>query len=616
MNGTWYFPTTGGGDDDGINDAGLEQFEGDRERFITRECIQNSLDARVDNKKPVKVEFSRFEMPKLLVPGSEELSDVLERARRYSSNQERSNALYVNALDCMRHDRIAVLKISDYNTTGLNGGDKETDKSWYRLVRSNGTSSMTGDGGGSFGIGKSAPFATSSIRTVFYSTKLADGSVAFQGKARLSSFEQNNDVKRGIGQYGELIGDNKGVKAFRTRESIPDIFEREEQGTDIYVMGYKSGNDWSRKIAEAVLDNFWMAIREKTLEVVIKNEGQVLIAINADNLDETMNRYMGDPETKLYYEAIKDSSREFKDVLPALGEVEFFVKIGAGPKNVLCARRSLMKVHTLYRLRVLPEDYVGVLIVRGESGNQNLRMLEPPAHDKWDKMRGSSENQQALNDLRQYVVDCLRQISSERSTNVEEIPDLGRYLPDDMANDDRDAIFYSEGEEMTFGDAQSETATQHGAHQENTETETIGQTRARVAQVIRPGTIGGDRKKAGKRNRGKGSGGHSGAGEPDGSTKYVDVSGMTVRTTEVSRHGKRAYIIRITPSVDDRGSICVVAFGDGEYFPMDIANVKDTEGNPYKFDGSTIEDLTFKAGQQLELEVELASSRRYALGVK
>lgn len=61
-----------------------------------------------------------------------------------------------------------VLRISDFNTKGLEGADTGDYKSsWGRLVKCNGASNQNSTAGGSYGIGKSASFLCSDLRTVF-----------------------------------------------------------------------------------------------------------------------------------------------------------------------------------------------------------------------------------------------------------------------------------------------------------------------------------------------------------------------------------------------------------------------------------------------------------------
>src|SRR6185437_12894073 len=42
----WFFASNDGGEDKGLNDAGVVTFKGNIYRYLAREIIQNSLDAR------------------------------------------------------------------------------------------------------------------------------------------------------------------------------------------------------------------------------------------------------------------------------------------------------------------------------------------------------------------------------------------------------------------------------------------------------------------------------------------------------------------------------------------------------------------------------------------
>ena len=54
----WNFPGNNFGTLSGIGEAGIETFKGSPCRSLAREICQNSLDARLDPGKPVRVEFS------------------------------------------------------------------------------------------------------------------------------------------------------------------------------------------------------------------------------------------------------------------------------------------------------------------------------------------------------------------------------------------------------------------------------------------------------------------------------------------------------------------------------------------------------------------------------
>ena len=71
----------------------------------------------------------------------------------------------------------------------MKGSDTcEKGTNWSRLVKENGSSNKGQSSGGSFGIGKSATFACSDLRTVFYSSLDVKGLRSNFGVAKLVSF--------------------------------------------------------------------------------------------------------------------------------------------------------------------------------------------------------------------------------------------------------------------------------------------------------------------------------------------------------------------------------------------------------------------------------------------
>src|SRR3989338_2321677 len=84
----WYFHSTDHGENDGFSDSLLEYFQGAHERYVAREAIQNSVDARDDYGKPVSVVFEKFSMPATALPGREELLSRLNRCLAFVRGQE------------------------------------------------------------------------------------------------------------------------------------------------------------------------------------------------------------------------------------------------------------------------------------------------------------------------------------------------------------------------------------------------------------------------------------------------------------------------------------------------------------------------------------------------
>src|SRR3989344_5988503 len=135
----WFFPSTDHGENDGFADSLLESFQGDHEKYIAREAIQNAVDARLDYGKPVRVIFEKFSMPASALPGHVELLGRMRRCLAFVKRQPKAEDFFKSAIALLKGKELPVLKISDFNTRGLSGGDDDVDGNWYRLVRAAGT---------------------------------------------------------------------------------------------------------------------------------------------------------------------------------------------------------------------------------------------------------------------------------------------------------------------------------------------------------------------------------------------------------------------------------------------------------------------------------------------
>lgn len=616
MSFKWHFPSTGNGDEDGINDPLRETFEGDHERYIARESIQNSLDARKDSSKPVLVKFERFDMPVEQIPGLRELEDMLKRAQDYSKNQDRSDAFYRGALSLLQQPTISVLKVSDFNTIGLNGSDEDTGGGWYKLTRGVGVNSMSGVGGGSFGIGKGAPFAASGLRTVFYSTINEDGDYVFKGKARLSSFKnEEDDVRRGIGDYGLEI--ERGVSSVRNKDNIPAFFRRSEQGTDVYVIGYQTlQQDWTWLLLNSLLNNFWAAIHFNELDVELAENGKVIHTVNEDNLDELMAEYAsGKSDSYKFYKAVTEPTKLIEKTLPTLKGVSLFVKTGEGfPKAVQMMRKSKMVVDTLDNYRVLPEPYAAVFICDSDDGNKLLRDLEPPAHDEWDPERNKDYGKQVIKEMKDFIRDSLRSMADDRDVEPEDIPELSRWLPEDEERDDMNPYLGSTGE-PTGEQADIETAREVGAQREIAEANTV-KVRQREVSLTQGFARGGDEPPVGTKDIKNKT--HTASVDTDesGNVPRINPANIRFRAREINRDGRRIYQAVITSSDSETGAVKLMAIGDDVDYPVELESVVDAAGTAVDFNGALIKDLVLKPNEPIKLFISLKNHKRYALGVE
>lgn len=604
----WYFPSTDHGENNGFADSQLQHFEGDHEKYIARETIQNAVDARLDYGVPVTVVFERINMPGELFPGRDELIKISGRCLSFLGSDEKPKEFFQEAAALLKSKNIPILKISDFNTKGLSGSDDDVAGNWYRLVKASGTSSPKGVKGGSFGIGKGAPIAASALRTVFYSSINERGEQVFQGKARLvSHHDEEGDVRQGVGFYGV-----DGYMAVRESGLVPDLFKRTEQGTDIFVMGYKSGSGWEQKLIKSVLDNFWLAIYQGQLEVTVRDGSE--INITKGSLEKCFDAFDAQ-DAKFFFEAFINPTQTFEaEDLKYLGKVTLCIRKGdefPSPGKVMMVRKPKMFVQDK-KFRALREPYAGVVICEDDRGNELLRDLEPPAHDKWDKDR-SPKGQAALRELETFINQSLKSMGDSLTSEPQDIPGLDRYLPD---SEERDYLPSAIGEafEETGLSSDEESGREVGAEKTSA---------SDVETVVRTSSV--TNKQLSNIKPSQPQGGHGGAsrGKKAGSDEG-EKEGMRISTSSISfrsfiQNGANGleYHLAITGRDDCEGGIRIVAVGDDGSYPVELESATDVRsGKQYETGNSMIKGMAIEKGKTIKIAVRLSSKKRYTLGIE
>jgi len=444
-----HFPPLNGGEETGFNDAGVEQFKHDRIESLMRECTQNSsdaLDETLGDGKKVRVEFELIDVPVKDLPGSEELKAHLQACLDYvtadavDSKEKKAQQFFRKGVDLLKANTIPCLLVRDFNTTGLTGGDEDRGGRWHSLVKAKGSSNKSDDSaGGSFGIGKSAPFACSALRTVFYGTRNADG-VAVQGKSVLiTHHDESGEQTQGVG----FIGRRNGNKVFALREEagIPGYLRRDDNGTDVLVVGFTE-RDWADKIKSAALTHFWPALELKRIEFTIKEAGKKAVQINHDNLDDGL--------TWLRKTGLTDNAKEIPEFLDVFrtksnvlnvknaGECRFYVKISNGekdyPNTVCCFRTNAMVID--YMTLKMSGNFCGVFMCDSKKGSKVFREMEPPRHDKWTPSQPQDEDVQArcqetYDDMREQCRDVIRKLIEKDIKESVDPDELELAIPND-----------------------------------------------------------------------------------------------------------------------------------------------------------------------------------------
>lgn len=442
---SWFFPVANFGTKQGLNDSGLETFLDKPLESLVRETIQNSLDAlKPGSKGPVRVTFDFFDRPIKDFPGIDSLRHEYIPKALTSWSKDSKEYEYLRAMDnSLRHNStVKILRIADYNTTGLD------ERNWNALVKETGVSSKRDtQAAGSKGIGKNAPFAASSYRAVIYNTKT-------------NAYERSIGVMIGVSfadsDGGDGISQSRGYlgaefnKPFEHQYSF--LRDRDEIGTDVFVVGVKREYaDAQASIILSALEHFMLSIYNGTLEVGVDGA-----TITKDTLIEHVDTLFAsiDDDTdlnklkhiKCYLDVLSSPDakvikldKSFVRTYNFINSVDdaIFRLLPADPisstNKVLLARKSGMTIkEKSFRMGVY---FSGIFLANGDDLNTFLRNLESAEHDDWIAERADYNERQVarrfLRELEVFLRENIRLLIEDDSEEVVDAYGMAELLPDD-----------------------------------------------------------------------------------------------------------------------------------------------------------------------------------------
>lgn len=617
----WYFPDNKGGQDEGFENQGINQFKMSPYGKLAREIIQNSYDAKIKGEdKKVKVEFKLVKMDKNRIPNLESIKESINASAEYFPESERLEKFRQVANEKFESDTIDVLKISDYNTTGLVGIEKRINSAWYGLIKSSGNSTKSGVSGGSYGSGKHAAFVFSYFRTILYGTYVEDEGYAFQGKSILCSHKKDGVVKSNIGYWGNITEDE--CKPIRNQETMDEFYRRNQTGTDLYIIGAKlEKEEWVENIIYSVIENFWKLIIEDKLEVSIVNDGK---NINIDSKNIRALAQMGKEENAKIDEHDIFNAYKFIELNDSVEEVRYGsicnendieLKIAKLPqypeKKILKMRDTEMKIN-IFSPRKRPVNFIGILIAKGEELNKQLRESEPQTHDAWnaDNIEDEEDRRKVRDTIRKLDVWINEQIDSlSYVDDIEEFDAEGLdflNLEDDDSNGIEemqrpfDEIVSKEEDEQEILAVQKNTNLPNGIDKTSGEDPKIGGEGEGNQDRIRDGK----EKKTGNGNNTTGSG-----------ETYHEISMKYVKTPYDSEKNIYRVIIRTIEDLQNSEIHFLRCTDSGE---LEKINVKKAflDGKELDVSGNTVKNINLREDEDTKIEVEFETKRKCIMEVR
>ena len=439
----WRFPPNNGGTIQGFNDSGIATFKGaELYNNLAREICQNSLDAKREDEDHVVVKFDLKSLPKQQFEAIYSFDDIIKECKDYWGLDElRFKSFIEEAEELLKKPTIDVLVISDTKTTGLTGA-KENKKQtvWTALTKSCGVTNKTNSGsGGSYGIGKSAPFACSAFRTVFYNTYAVDGIRAFQGVSRLVTHIDKNGIEtQGDGYYQNV---DSWEPIFSSDScDIRDQFPRDEYGTDVIILGFKTEGSWQETIQRAIIKNFFYAIHEGTLVVEIGGE-----IIDSGSLPTYINKFAAQEMEDLDLEKDICLVKEFYEAITSSDSNKYTTKIIEDDDLVLYLRKDenyskkiieMRSIGMMVRIRGrnILSRFAAVVVAKGTTLSKKLKDMEPPKHDEWDpKIIDDSRAKSKATEIRSEIIRWVNKtIVEECKAEYQDVIDpdgMSQFLP-------------------------------------------------------------------------------------------------------------------------------------------------------------------------------------------
>jgi hypothetical protein len=345
------------------------------------------------------------------------------------------DAAFTAANDVASKKLIECLRVSDFETTGVDGADNEKKKGWFNLVRSMGSSNKGGqtssaalatDGGGSFGIGKRAALAASQLRVIYYSTRTLSGGVSFAGTSTLVTHHHSGESRQPWG----FIGGKNGA-SITTEKDIPKVFRRRRPGLDVLIPGFDFSTlremAWEDHLIMEVVNNLWPAIMWGKLICTVGK-----ITVDSKSLPRLLDkfRHVEGFNAHEYYKAYIEGEATSEN-LKVLRQCTVRLLPGEHHlKHVVCIRKNGMVIHERRCKSYL--HFAGVFECRNDVGNQILRSMEPPQHNAWEPNRPSAgANEKTDAEYQKMITRAVTALNKLGAGEETEVTGLGSLLPYD-----------------------------------------------------------------------------------------------------------------------------------------------------------------------------------------
>ncbi len=435
---------------EGLNGTQLNN-EVSRTNTFVGEICQNSNDAYIhkypdtdsfERNGPVRVEFDLFDMPVSEFPDIDEYRlnvDACYKEALTFQHQKNPQQVFQKMKDILDSGSIRVMRVSDYNTLGLEDfGTHNQLGSWNRLTVNSAIGDKDENSAGSKGVGKKSFYEMSHLRTLFFQTRNVAGEEAFVGRCSFHPFHRDKEFHYNyVGYYGY---DEMGYEPIMVRHEFPAFAqERKESGTDIFIMGYNEEmDDWKFPIVSTIVKRFFVAIIRGYFTARVGD-----IDINQNTLDSVIETSIS---KSVRYEVEDKELDSLPEVVRAFREgqviehegFDFYLIKSESKGRIITTKESTgMTIDPYYS----PKSFCsGIIMAKGEFAKK-ISKCENPTHTKWNPTNATDGETEkwafsALRSLQGFLGNAIKNIINSSLQESSDATGLGKILSAEPSSGD------------------------------------------------------------------------------------------------------------------------------------------------------------------------------------
>lgn len=425
----WAFQRNDDGSSQGWNDPSIAEFKSNRLESLTREIIQNSIDAALDADTEVHVEFTESIVKADQIPNIDTLREVVKLCDKKTSYQNPDMIKEFEAAKAtIQKNAIPVLSVSDSHTKGMKG-PCDPGRPFYQYLKTVGQSSGDTNRAGSHGIGKAAPLACSDLRTIFVSTvweENGEKAGLVQGRAVLMSFEKDDGIYKSTGYWGEATK----YQAINPSQ-VPNEYKwmvRDTVGTTVHIIGWSNlvKENWDKLIIGFAISSFFAAFLRGRLAIKVKgqvvNQENILALANDEVIYAAMKKNKNSEkleDARFYIKCLHNEGDVITEEAQVvhLGRTQLRLILAEGaPRKVALIRNNMLITDWIpgfwKRVPGKYRDFVGLIEVLNDEGSKFIRLMEPPSHNQlhidWlptseDKRKGQTALDNLIDQIKKYI---------------------------------------------------------------------------------------------------------------------------------------------------------------------------------------------------------------------